>query len=250
MNLEKLNNKIKELEKENKLFKKEIKNLENKINNLENENYINELKDLVEEYKYKYYEQSLYGYTKLNDLLYNSEVIDREKEFLNENFYKWKKYIIINNNDIYNKLNIIYNYDIKNDINNNENEHYYFDKNENKYYFDEYINEDDIIQNKFINIFLDEILKYNVLDILKTEENIEDFLSKFKIDLAEIHYHGVNEYYYIDNKLEIFDYLIEYIDLNDIFENINDKMLEFINNIINKNWFIYFLFINFLLFII
>ena len=235
MSLEELNNRIKELEKENNLFKKEINNLKNEIKNLENENYINELKDLVEEYKYKYYKQSLYGYTKLNDLLYNSEVIDREKEFLNESFYKWKEYIITNNNDIYNKLNIIYNYDIKNDFINNENEHYYFDKNENKYYFDEYINEDDIIENKFINIFLDEILKYNVLDILKTEENIEIFLSKFKIDLCEIHYHGVNEYYYIDNKKEIFDYLFEYIDLNDVFENINDKMLEFINNIINKN---------------
>ena len=50
MSLEELNNKIKELEKENKLFKKEIKNLEKEINELkiENKKLKEELEDEIE----------------------------------------------------------------------------------------------------------------------------------------------------------------------------------------------------------
>ena len=217
MNLEELNNKIKELENKNKELEKENKLFKKEIHNLEKE--IVELNDLIKKSNYNYYKQSLYGFDTLWTLIRSYwSIRSIKKDFLINCFYNWINYIKTYNKHIYFKLNIIYN----------------IDEDKDEYDEDDEININNKIKNKFISVFLRKLYEYYILDdILKTEENIKNFLLKFDSRLELLHFMGESPSEEI--QFEIFDYLIEFINLNEVFENINNNMLECINNIINKN---------------
>jgi len=212
MSLEELNNKIKELENKNKKLEKENKLFKKEINNLEKE--VVELNNLIKKSNYNYYKQSLYGFETLWLLIRDWwHMKNIKKDFLINCFYNWINYIKTYNKHIYFKFNLIYKYD-----NNDE----YDENNEN--------NINNKIKNKFVDIFLGKLYKYDILDdILKTEDNIKNFLLKFKSSLEILHFMGEDPLF--ENKLEVFDYLIEYINLNEVFEKINNDMLNYINEL-------------------
>ena len=88
MSLEELNNRIKELEKENN-------ELKNKIKELEEENDVNKLKELVEDYKYKYYNNSLCGMNYIKSILDFDKIKDDDdfKDVIKNKILKTKNKI-------------------------------------------------------------------------------------------------------------------------------------------------------------
>ena len=213
MSLEELNNKIKKLEKENKLLKKEINILnrdtkykDNLIYCFFNTDYYSNIKNFKNDEDYYDYECKI-------------------KEKIEEYFNEWLIYLNIDTNTNFEIFKVDF----------EDNEDYKFFNN---------------IKNKFCNDCLDIVFNFNILnDILETDNEIDKFINKFDDNGIDI----CNNYYYRKNnkknynsydlqdfnneiRYEIIDYLLSHIKLKNVFNHKLIKHLEkiFLNYIILK----------------
>ena len=166
----------------------------NKIKELEKEN--KELKKLIEEYKYKYYEKGLVTYIYVYQLTNNEIINDETNNDDYHDYYGFRK-------------------EIKNKILKTKNKKY---KNYN------------IKLKELINIFYNKFFLTNIINLLKDDENINKYINKYYYTLLEIH---SNDYIYtsgaepfndLNERTDIIEYLLKYYNITS--EDIDNEILK------------------------